>query len=418
MSFPLEPQARAPEVFVPAFPTIRPEMMLRFGDNAVQAQYPFSAPTARYFYFARNAIWRVVKALGLDRGEVLVPAYHHGVEIEALIAAGARVRFYRIGAQCQVDIEDVAAKLRPETTALYLTHFLGFPGPVREMKDLAHEHGLPLIEDCALALFSADGGLPLGVTGDVAIFCLYKVLAVPDGGILVHNERYEPATAAALAGDPLPRPPLASSLAVVTSSVLRNLALRGGRPGRALRGLVLGMGKRALSASRVEPVLAGTQHFNREHANLGISRLAEHLLRVQDVPEIVSRRRRNYLFLLERLGDLSAPLFEALPAGVVPLCYPLLVEDNRRVMEELVSRGVEAVDFWREGHPACDISGFPEVARLRTSVLEVPCHQDLSLETLAQIVGAIRDVLSTQPRYLRQGAERAAGGSANLSMAS
>jgi len=157
---------------------------------------------------------------------------------------------------------------------------------------------------------------------------------------------------------------------------------------------------------------------DREHANLGISRLAEHLLRVQDVPEIVSRRRRNYLFLLERLGDLSAPLFEALPAGVVPLCYPLLVEDNRRVMEELVSRGVEAVDFWREGHPACDISGFPEVARLRTSVLEVPCHQDLSLETLAQIVGAIRDVLSTQPRYLRQGAERAAGGSANLSMAS
>ena len=50
-----------------------------------------------------------------------------------------------------------------------------------------------------------------------------------------------------------------------------------------------------------EPVLAGTQHFNHSHRHLGPSRLTERLLRVQDVPEIVSRRRRNYLFLLERL---------------------------------------------------------------------------------------------------------------------
>jgi hypothetical protein len=67
-------------------------------------------------------------------------------------------------------------------------------------------------------------------------------------------------------------------------------------------------------------------------------------------------------------------------------------------MEQLVSRGIEAVDFWREGHPACDLSRFPEVARLRRSVLEVPCHQDLSLETLAVIVDSIREVLAAKPR--------------------
>lgn len=381
-------------VFVPAFPTIRPEMLLRFGGAAIHRHHPFSAPSARYFYFARNAIWQAVKTLGLEGGEVLAPAYHHGVEIEALIDAGARVRFYRIGPRLEVDLEDVARKIRPETKALYLTHFLGFPGPVREMKALADRHGLPLIEDCALALFSADGDLPLGVTGDVSIFCLYKVLAVPDGGVLVRPGHPS-------AGEARPRPPLASTAAVVTSSTLRNVALRGGPPGRALRRFILGLGKRALSASRVEPVVAGTQHFNRAHATLGMSRLAEHLLRVQDVPEIVSRRRRNYLFLLERLRDLSAPLFETLPEGVVPLCYPMLVEDNRRVMEQLVARGIEAVDFWREGHPACDIARFPEVARLRTSLVEVPCHQDLSLETLAEVVRAIREVLAAQPHPLR-----------------
>jgi len=388
------PEAR---LFVPAFPTIRPEALLWPGNGAISGQHPFSAPGARYFYFARNAIWRAVKLLGLEAGEVLVPAYHHGVEIEALIDAGARVRFYRIGPQCQLDLEDVARKIGPQTKALYLTHFFGFPGPVREMRELARRHGVPLIEDCALALFSADGELPLGVTGDVGIFCLYKVLAVPDGGVLVRRgELAERAPGAAS----LPPPPLASSLAVVASSLLRNVALRGGVAGRALRRLVLRLGKRAVSASRIEPVLAGTQHFDRRHANLGVSRLTRRLLRAQDVPTLVSRRRRNYLYLLERLRDVSAPLFPALPPGVVPLCYPLLVDDNRRMMEELVARGIEAVDFWREGHPACDLSGFPDVARLRTTVLEVPCHQDLTLETLEAIADAIRDVLAEQARLV------------------
>ena len=388
-----------PRVFVPAFPTVRPEMLFRRG--RALTEYPFSAPSARYFYFARNAVWRIVRMLGLEGGEVLVPAYHHGVEIEALLDAGARVRFYRVGPQWDTDVEDVARKIGPATRALYLTHFGGFPGPVREMKALAERHGLPLIEDCALSLFSADGDRPLGVTGDVAVFCLYKVLAVPDGGLLVWNGTPSERVVHAEAEARLPPPPLSSTLSVLGASLLRNVALRGGRPGRMVRRLALGAGKRALSASKVEPVLTGTQHFNRDHIKLGVSGLTRRLLRAQDVAGIVARRRRNYLFLLECLRDLSPPLFETLPPGVVPLCYPMLVDDNRRVMEQLVARGVEAVDFWREGHPACDISEFPDVARLRRSVVEVPCHQDVTLETLARVVDAIREVLTAEPHRVQ-----------------
>ena len=381
----------APQIFVPAFPTIQPEMLLGLKRGSLLARHPFSAPSARPFYFARNAIWHAAKTLGLDHGEVVVPAYHHGIEIEALLDAGARLRFYGVGPRFEIDLEEVERLIGPETKALYLTHFLGFPGPVRAMKALAIKHGLPLIEDCALALFSADSDLPLGVTGDVSIFCLYKVLAVPDGGLLVHPEGER---GMAQKG---PRPPLASTVAAVTSSTLRNVALRGGRVGRGLRAMILGLGHGALKASRVKPVLAGTQFFNRDHAHLGMSRFTEHLLGRQDVSGIIERRRRNYLYLLERLRDVSPPLFDELPPGVVPLCYPMLVFDNRAFMEELVGRGIEAVDFWREGHPACDVSRFPEVARLRRSLVEVPCHQDVDLETLSAMVGVIRDVVQRHP---------------------
>jgi len=392
-----------PSIFVPAFPTIRPEMWCRFGRGAVRESYPFNQPSAEYFHFARNAIWQAASdlGLGLDEGEVLVPAYHHGVEVEALIDAGVRVRFYSIGPRFEVDLDEVESLIGRRTRALYLTHFLGFPGPVEEMAALAQRHGLPLVEDCALALFSAHGELPLGVTGDVSVFCLYKVLAVPDGGVLLYKDRA--IRSANRRGDGALAPsrrrpaPVSSSLAAVISSTLRNVALRGGRPGRGLRRLVLSLGRLAMKASKMEPVLAGSQHFNRGHAEMGMSPFTQHFLRAQDVARIVARRRRNYGILLADLSDVSRPLFDALPAGVAPLCYPMLVADNRVFASALVDRGIEAVDFWREGHRSCDTGRFPDVARLRRSLVEIPCHQDIDEPTLARMISVIREVMMTVP---------------------
>jgi dTDP-4-amino-4,6-dideoxygalactose transaminase len=393
-----------PGLFVPAFPTIGPEMLLQSRQS--EAHYPLSAPGAQYFFFARNAIWHTVKMLGLDRGEVLVPSYHHGVEIEALIDAGAQVKFYRIGEKLEVDLLDVERKIGPKTRALYLTHFAGFPGPSREMKKLAEKYALPLIEDCALSLFSMDGDVPLGITGDVAIFCLYKLLPVPNGGALVFNGPVRCNMAE------LPPPAASTTFSLLSSSLLRNMALRGGKPGRALRKLALGMGKGTMRASKITHVSTDSQHFNRDDVNLGISWITRRLMFTQNVPEIVKKRRRNYLFLLDRLRGVSAPLFESLPAGNVPLFYPLLVEDNRVTVERLLARGIEAVNFWRDFHPACDAREFPEAAKLRTSVVEIPCHQDLTLETMAKIVKVVREELTAEPHPAHgesQQTEKAAG---------
>src|SRR5436190_7008615 len=133
-----------PDMFVPAFPTLGPEALLHHRQSP---GHPLSSPNAHYFFFARNAIWHTVKMLVLERGEVLVPSYHHGVEVEALIDAGAQVKFYRIGEKLEVDFQDVERQINAKTTALYLTHFAGFPGPARAMKRLAEKYALPMIED-------------------------------------------------------------------------------------------------------------------------------------------------------------------------------------------------------------------------------------------------------------------------------
>jgi perosamine synthetase len=372
-----------PSLFVPALATLWPRMLFTRGDSA--RYLPFREPDARYFYFARNAIWRTVKMLGLEGREVLVPAYHHGVEIEALADAGARLRFYPVGRRWDVDPAEVASRITRETKALYLIHFAGFPGPIEEMRELADKHGLPLIEDCALSLLSAQGAKPLGSTGDVSIFCMYKTLPVPNGGALVINGtgRYDLPQAAP--------PPTTSTFSHLMSSLLQNMEMRGGSVGRALRASIRRLGRRTVEAARIERVTTGSEHFNRDHVDLGISPISLRITGSQDMARIVKIRRRNYRFLLEHLRAVSPPLFDGLVPGVCPLFYPLIVEDKEPVMERLATQGVETIDFWRNFHHDCDPTEFPDTAWLRRSVLEVPCHQDLTLETMRHVVQAVRE---------------------------
>jgi dTDP-4-amino-4,6-dideoxygalactose transaminase len=361
-----------------------------FSRRLLPSCFPFNQSQLRYFYFARNAVWLAAKMLNLERGEVLVPAYHHGVEIEALAAAGARLKFYRVGPRWDVDLEDVERNITPSTRALYLTHYAGFPGPAEQMKKIAEDRGLALIEDCALSLFSSEGTQPLGSTGDLSVFCIYKTLPVPHGGALLVN-------GSARFSLPNPPPPAWSSTwHLIVSSLLQNLEYRAGAFGRWVRVAIRRFGKSAAQATHLRSIPTGTLHFNPEHVHLGMSRLAMRISRAQDWRATVEARRRNYFFLLGRLRDVAPPLFSELPWGVCPLFYPLQVEDKLGVMAALARRGIETVDFWRYFHPACDPAKFPEVAKLRRTILELPCHQDLDAEVMGKVVAAVREVLGRQ----------------------
>jgi len=379
-----EPRQPPPR-FIPALPTLWPRML--FARPRGAPPFPFEAPGARFYYFGRNAVWTAARVLGLDRGEVLLPAYHHGVEVEALVDAGVTPRFYRVGPRMQVDPDEVKALIGPKTRGLYLVHYLGFPGPAQALRELADARGLPLVEDCALSLLSRAGERPLGTWGDASIFSLYKTLPIPHGGALVLASGQPQ-------GLPWPDPPPhLSTLSHVVSSLLYNVELRGGALGRALRQAVRGLGHAAVGATRVERVATGTQHFERAHAGLGMSPLAHRLALSQDFAQIAERRRRNFFFLLGHLRDVAPPVFAELPAGVVPLFYPLRVDDKAAVMARLAARGVETVDFWRYGHPACALAEFPDVEALRRQILEIPVHQDLDPETMTALAAAVREAV-------------------------
>src|SRR5205823_13132007 len=144
-------RAPVPRRTVPCMQTTWPHMLVPRPAAASKLVFPFDQLGVRYRYFARNAVWDAVQLLDLAGKSVLMPAYHHGVELETLLAAGVKPIFFRVDAQMRCDFEDAKRKLTPEVAALYVIHYAGFTQDMEAARQLADSAGVPLIEDCALA---------------------------------------------------------------------------------------------------------------------------------------------------------------------------------------------------------------------------------------------------------------------------
>ncbi len=347
-----------------------------FGLGAPPPQaFPFNGGRTQYYYLARNAIWHGADSLGLKPGdEVLMPGYHHGVELQSLIAKGMKVRCYRVDQQMQIDLDDLRAKLRPETRALYITHYLGFPQPVTALKRIADEAGIPLIEDCALSLYSSSPEGPLGSTGDFSVFCLYKSIPVPQGGALSLNR----------ADLPLPPPPKEpdrlSTTAYILNGLLDSLLLSRVPGGEALSHGLRSMARAAKHASGSTVVPIDTEEFDVSAMDLGTREIARRIVRYTDPARTVATRRANYARMGERLDPAVRRVLPPLPEGACPLSFPIFVKDKVATEQALRREGVGTINMWSRHHPDSPEGSFQDVDYLRKHVLELPIHQGLRFE--------------------------------------
>lgn len=89
-----------------------------------------------------------------------------------------------------VTAETIRAALTPRTKAIVAVHLAGWPCDMDPILELAREHGLLVIEDCAQAHGATYKGRPVGSMGDVAAFsfCQDKIMTTGgEGGMLVTN---------------------------------------------------------------------------------------------------------------------------------------------------------------------------------------------------------------------------------------
>jgi hypothetical protein len=81
---------------------------------------PLNDARCTFYFKGRNAVWHAVKALKLTPQEtILVPSYHCGADLDAIIKTGAKVEFYRVDRSATIDLEHLQRSINANTRALF-----------------------------------------------------------------------------------------------------------------------------------------------------------------------------------------------------------------------------------------------------------------------------------------------------------
>lgn len=135
------------------------------------------------------ALW----ALGVGKGdEVIVTSRTFLASASSIVNAGAVPVFADVDADSQnITAASIQAVLTPRTRAIICVHLAGWPCDMDPIMQLAHQHDLFVIEDCAQAHGALYKGKPVGTIGHVGAwsFCQDKIMTTGgEGGMVTTND--------------------------------------------------------------------------------------------------------------------------------------------------------------------------------------------------------------------------------------
>ena len=323
------------------------------------------------FNSGTSALISVLQGCDIGPGdEVIVPSFTFIATANAVEAVGATPVFAEIEDQrYALDPDDVADRITPSTAAILPIHYAGIPCRIEELRDLAREHGLTLVEDAAEAHGATVDGKPVGTFGDAGVlsFCQNKISATGEGGGVVTDD-----------------PELAERLRRVRSH------------GRA-------SGEYFDSAGTGEYVSLG---YNLRMPDVVAAIGVAQLNRIDD---IVRRRRRVAADLTERLDAVDCVAPPAEPAGCrnVYQLYTVRFDDGidrNAVIEQLAERDVASkvyfdpvhlTEYYRARHGYTE-GALPRTEAVSEQVLSLPMHPSLSPRERDRVVEAVRDAVHSE----------------------
>ncbi len=157
----------------------------------------FEAATAKYIGVSPEQVIAVSSCtIGLTlalrtvatEGEVIMPSFTYFAT--GLAATWNRLTPVLVEANpddFNIDVEATRRAITPKTRAIMGVYIFGSPPPIKELRALADEAGIPLFLDAAHALGTRLGGKSAGSFGDVEVFSLSptKPVTAGEGGLVV-----------------------------------------------------------------------------------------------------------------------------------------------------------------------------------------------------------------------------------------
>lgn len=132
----------------------------------------------------------VASGIGPD-DEVVTTPMTFAASANAIVHSGATPVFADCDRETMnIDPESVRLKITPRTRAILPVHFGGRPCDMDALTEIADEHDLLVIEDCAHAIETTYHGRHAGTIGDIGCFSFYvtKNVVTGEGGMLVTED--------------------------------------------------------------------------------------------------------------------------------------------------------------------------------------------------------------------------------------
>ncbi|WP_407377392.1 DegT/DnrJ/EryC1/StrS family aminotransferase [Methanobrevibacter sp.] len=149
------------------------------------------------FNSGTSALHAALLAHGIGKcDEVIVPSFTFIATVNSPLFVGAKPVFADIEEETfGLNPELVEEKITKNTKAIIPVHYGGCPCKIKELKDIAEDNDLVLIEDAAEAFGASVDGKNIGTFGDSNIlsFCQNKIITTGEGGAVVtdSDEIYE-----------------------------------------------------------------------------------------------------------------------------------------------------------------------------------------------------------------------------------
>lgn len=140
-----------------------------------------------------DALVLALRACGVRPGdEVITTPFTFFATAEAIASIGAKPVFADIlPKDFTIDPAQIEAKITQKTRAILPVHIFGASCDMDAITDIAHRHGLKLIEDAAQAIGCEYRGKKIGSTADVSCFSFYPTKnlgGMGDGGMATTND--------------------------------------------------------------------------------------------------------------------------------------------------------------------------------------------------------------------------------------
>jgi dTDP-4-amino-4,6-dideoxygalactose transaminase len=131
-------------------------------------------------------------AVGVGPGtEVICPAIGFYATAAAVVQSKGVPVFCDVDASLGMDPRQIEALITPRTAAIAPTHVMGSICDLGPILEIAHRHGLKVVEDCAQSPGARYRERYVGTWGDVGCFSIsaYKIVGGGEAGLVVTNDQ-------------------------------------------------------------------------------------------------------------------------------------------------------------------------------------------------------------------------------------